>query len=128
MASSSKKEIVKTIESHYGPLTVHPTLTVSSSLSNGRMRMKVLFLPFRTALENWINFLKGTTSLPVLCNLRIYGKRGVIALSLSSLVCGGNLWDCLALLGSIQTTPSPLDKWYYVQFVQEDWELLFVAL
>jgi hypothetical protein len=71
--------------------------------------------------------LKGTTSLPVLCNLRIYGKRGEIALSLSSLVCGGNLWDCLALLGSIETTPSPHGKWYYVQFVQEDWELLFVA-
>jgi hypothetical protein len=50
----------------------------------------------------------------------------VIALSLSSLVCGGNLWDCLALLGSIQTTPSLLGKWYYVQFVQEDGELLFV--
>jgi hypothetical protein len=128
MASSSKEEIVKTIESHYGPLTVHPTLTVSSSLSNGRMRMKVLFLPFRTALVNWIKFLKGTTSMPVLCNLRIHGKRGLIALSLSSLVCGGNLWDFLALLGSNETTPSPLGKWYYVQFVQEDWELLFVAL
>jgi hypothetical protein len=44
------------------------------------------------------------------------------------LVCGGNLWDCLALLGSIETTPSPLGKWYSVQFVQEYWELLFVAL
>jgi hypothetical protein len=35
--------------------------------------------------------------------------------------------DFLALLRSIETTPSPLGKWYYVQFAQEDWELLFVA-